>query len=544
MKNILCRLAIFTFFTATTTRGAGIAVFKDQPFHADASAKPVAYKSIAITNAPLVKLDTGTRQLTLEKSKFVAKVDVPDETPLNIVKESDLTNFRNFYAEMEAFTTRFPQTSQMLIKQSDAIKSNIKKFESGHVRINGNWITRGAYDEIKKQELANVEDILKQEMSKMDSRSKTKAEEKAFDASQRQKGLEKIGDEWLSKEDAMKLHQRNQEILAANKLISSKSIGSADYSIFQVLDDGLLIRVHRGSIKQGGVNTDLVILYGVAKGTAGEGDYYKSDLYWCGNYTYIASTGVSATVNAYCLDKTEAIERVGATLRGEAENSHEDGGEVTSRPNSGPSEIPAPLVGASSSGSGFFVGKAGYFVTNAHVVERGKEFNVFYSGRSLKAELIKVSKVADLALLKVSESVTGMEIAETDAELGEDVFAVGFPNPTIQGMEVKVTKGVISSSKGFQDDETRYQIDAAVQPGNSGGPLCDKSGRLVGVVVSGLNQIAVAKETGSIPQNVNYAIKASEVNALLRQGGISIEGAVKPQGVKSVVEATGLVIVR
>jgi S1-C subfamily serine protease len=342
----------------------------------------------------------------------------------------------------------------------------------------------------------------------------------------------------------MRLHQENQAILTANKLISSKSIGSADYSVFQVLDEGLLVHVHRGIIKQGGVNTDLVILYGVAKGTAGEGDAYKGDLYWCGNYSYISLTGVTATVNAYCLDKNEAFERVRATLKGETDNSKEDEGEVPPGPNSGPSDVPIPLVGAISSGSGFFVGAAGYFVTNAHVVEHGKKFNVFHSGQPLKAELIKVNKSADLALLKVSESVTGMEIAETDAELGEDVFAVGFPNPTIQGIEVKVTKGVISSSKGFQDDETRYQIDAAVQPGNSGGPLCNKSGQLVGVVVSGLNQIAVAKETGSIPQNVNYAIKASEIKLLLRQGGVSTKGAAKPQGVKSAIEATGLIIVR
>ena len=133
---------------------------------------------------------------------------------------------------------------------------------------------------------------------------------------------------------------------------------------------------------------------------------------------------------------------------------------------------------------------------------------------------------------------------DRDAEIGEDVFAYGFPNPEYQGIELKITKGIISSSKGYQDDETRYQIDAAIQPGNSGGPLCDKAGRLVGVVVSALDQIAVAERTGTIPQNVNYAIKASEVLAVLRQKGVSGEGSAKPEGHTSVVSATGLVIVK
>ncbi|MDD4031594.1 MAG: serine protease, partial [Bacteroidales bacterium] len=95
------------------------------------------------------------------------------------------------------------------------------------------------------------------------------------------------------------------------------------------------------------------------------------------------------------------------------------------------------------------------------------------------------------------------------AKLGQTVFTVGFPMPELQGFSPKVTKGVVSSLNGIQDDVRMYQIDAAVQPGNSGGPLADESGNIVGVVVARLNDAYVAQNTGSLPQNINYAVKKS-----------------------------------
>jgi len=138
-----------------------------------------------------------------------------------------------------------------------------------------------------------------------------------------------------------------------------------------------------------------------------------------------------------------------------------------------------------------------------------------------------------------------------DAETGEDVFTVGFPRPTIQGIEVKVTKGIISSQKGLRDDNACYQLDASIQPGNSGGPVCDSKGRLVGVVVSMLDQLSVASATGSIPQNVNYAIKVSVVSSFLDSQGIKTgqsAGSGKTNeeegSIKSAAAATAMVIVR
>ncbi|MDQ1257413.1 MAG: hypothetical protein QG656_2017, partial [Candidatus Hydrogenedentes bacterium] len=96
-----------------------------------------------------------------------------------------------------------------------------------------------------------------------------------------------------------------------------------------------------------------------------------------------------------------------------------------------------------------------------------------------------------------------------------ECFVVGFPNIDYQGTDPKVTKGVISSLGGSPDTKNLYQIDAAVQPGNSGGPVLDRAGNIVGVTVAVLDQLRVLAETGTIPQNVNYCIKRQAVMSFL-----------------------------
>ena len=85
---------------------------------------------------------------------------------------------------------------------------------------------------------------------------------------------------------------------------------------------------------------------------------------------------------------------------------------------------------------------------------------------------------------------------------------------------IKVTKGIVSANRGLGDDTGQFQIDAAVQPGNSGGPIYDENGNIVGVVVSQLNKMKFAKVTGSMPENVNFGIKASSVRTFLNESGL------------------------
>jgi len=123
----------------------------------------------------------------------------------------------------------------------------------------------------------------------------------------------------------------------------------------------------------------------------------------------------------------------------------------------------------------------------------------------------------------------------SNAALGEDVMVAGYPLAGLLGSDIIVTSGHVNSLAGLGNDSTRIQISAPVQPGNSGGPLVDRSGAVVGVVVSKLNVTRIAKLTGDLAQNVNFAIKpemlklfleANQVRFRTAQLGSRLEGIV------------------
>ncbi len=98
---------------------------------------------------------------------------------------------------------------------------------------------------------------------------------------------------------------------------------------------------------------------------------------------------------------------------------------------------------------------------------------------------------------------------------GDGIIVIGFPLRGILASEANVTSGTVSALAGPRDDRRLFQITAPVQPGNSGGPVLDRSGNAVGVVVGKLNAIRIARATGDIPQNVNFAVSAGTTRAFL-----------------------------
>ena len=104
----------------------------------------------------------------------------------------------------------------------------------------------------------------------------------------------------------------------------------------------------------------------------------------------------------------------------------------------------------------------------------------------------------------------------------EEVFVAGYPFGDDYSTAIKVTKGVVSALVGFKNNLSNFQFDAAINIGNSGGPIFDAGGNVVGVTVAGLNQLSVLKETGDIPQNANFGIKSSVVLNLLESNSISL----------------------
>jgi hypothetical protein len=168
-----------------------------------------------------------------------------------------------------------------------------------------------------------------------------------------------------------------------------------------------------------------------------------------------------------------------------------------------------------ASGSGIVLTQDGNIATNNHVIENGLEYyvDIFTNGikHSYKAKVIQGDKENDLAIIKIEDPLfkpfksIPYAFKMQGINVGEKVFAMGYPRPGLQGEEVKITDGLISSKTGFQNDNKTYQISAPIQPGNSGGPLFDYSGNLIGLTSSGIPS----------GENVGYAIKISYLNNLL-----------------------------
>ena len=175
-----------------------------------------------------------------------------------------------------------------------------------------------------------------------------------------------------------------------------------------------------------------------------------------------------------------------------------------------------------SAGTGFFVSSAGYVVTAHHVVDGAEEISVRDSrGTVQRATLVRADKGNDLAVLKVGVAPKVLPIApSTFARRGTEVFTVGYPRIDVQGVEPKVTHGIVSALSGLKDDPRFLQTSTPVQPGNSGGPLVNRNGQVVGVIVGKLSDAWMITNRADIPQNVNFAVKSVFLIELLR----SIQG--------------------
>lgn len=207
------------------------------------------------------------------------------------------------------------------------------------------------------------------------------------------------------------------------------------------------------------------------------------------------------------------------------------------------------------SGSGFFISEDGHFVTNAHVVEQASRLEVQHGTNTRPAIVVAVDKERDLALLQVQAGTNRMPflvVSDRVPGLGEAVFTIGYPLLEIQGTKPKYTDGKISSLSGIRDDPKRMQISVPVQPGNSGGPLADSNGDVVGMVSARLNDLRVLEAAGSVPQNVNYAIKGSvlweflssqQLPALKHHPGPSASRRSPEEAIKLVEKASGIVLI-
>ena len=180
-----------------------------------------------------------------------------------------------------------------------------------------------------------------------------------------------------------------------------------------------------------------------------------------------------------------------------------------------PAPPPQPKT-SYSSGTGFFVTADGSFVTNAHVVADCSDIAVKADDGSVnKATRVATDTENDLALLKLAKVAARVAPIRVGGRLGEGVEAFGFPHSDLLSSSGNFTLGNITAMSGLRDDSRYLQMSAPVQAGNSGGPLLDSSGNLVGIVAAKLDAIKMAVADGDLPQNVNFAVKSAMLAAFL-----------------------------
>lgn len=175
-----------------------------------------------------------------------------------------------------------------------------------------------------------------------------------------------------------------------------------------------------------------------------------------------------------------------------------------------------PVYIPASSGSGFLINDNGYLVTNNHVVDQCDEVIVFKDSNKYSANIIALDSVNDLSLAKIDLSNKNyFRISSDDAFLLDDIIVAGFPLGKKVSASIKTSKGSITSLAGYGDNYSNFQMDAALNPGNSGGPIINNKGNVIGVAVAGFG-----KNEGV--ESFNFGIKSSVLNTFIQSNSISL----------------------
>jgi S1-C subfamily serine protease len=169
-------------------------------------------------------------------------------------------------------------------------------------------------------------------------------------------------------------------------------------------------------------------------------------------------------------------------------------------------------------GTGFVVSTSGHVITNYHVIDGCVgDISANLAGQASSVlRTVSTDEINDLALLQAPQTFNDVAVIRATAiHPGDAIIAIGYPLHGLLTSDFTVTSGIVSSLSGLLNDTRHLQISAEVQTGNSGGPLLDTSGEVVGVVSSKLNALKIVKATGDLPQNINFAIKTGAMRDFL-----------------------------
>ncbi|WP_128928568.1 S1C family serine protease [Bradyrhizobium guangxiense] len=240
----------------------------------------------------------------------------------------------------------------------------------------------------------------------------------------------------------------------------------------------------------------------------------------------LTSTGPVIAALANCVSKVKAdgLDKAGDFTKGTAKPA------ATAEKQAAP---PAGKSAKSKSGTGFVVSANGHVVTNHHVIDGCSDLKGNLTGEAATAlRVVSSDATNDLALLQAPSTATFKEFArirDRSIRSGDSVVAIGFPYRGLLSSDFTVTTGIVSSLSGMRNDSRFLQISAPVQPGNSGGPLFDTAGQIVGVVTGKLDNLRIAVATGNIPENINFAIKTGALRDFLDNSVVPYQTA-EPKG--------------
>jgi S1-C subfamily serine protease len=183
-------------------------------------------------------------------------------------------------------------------------------------------------------------------------------------------------------------------------------------------------------------------------------------------------------------------------------------------------EKPSQKIQISYAGTGLMFSSKDYVITNWHVVRGTKNIKVkFLNGEKINAEVMLKDPQNDIAFLELERSpqlpASNLKVGDSSTvRMGDRVFTIGYPAYRVMGQNPKYTEGVVNALSGIKDDSTVFQISVQIQPGNSGGPLFNERGEVIGITSGSLSSVATDL-MGSVPQNINYAIKSSFVKNVI-----------------------------
>ena len=167
----------------------------------------------------------------------------------------------------------------------------------------------------------------------------------------------------------------------------------------------------------------------------------------------------------------------------------------------------------SSSGTAFFVSNKGHLLTNNHVVDGCEVSKINYKGKDYNTQLLATDKTLDLALLKVDfKNKSYINFSSDEAKKMQKIYVGGYPLGKGLSDDLKISSGIVSSLKGFEDNSNEIQIDAAINSGNSGGPIINEDGELIAIAVSGMSKDKT--------EGINFGIKASAAERFLKSNNL------------------------